>query len=279
MFKKSVIYLLIVFCCMMQVACANTKEQKIYMVDRTVLANKYVMCGEEHVKFCVDFIYKGEIPNMKINGLSGTGIENLEYEGEVVSEEFATKKYKDYSLFSYIITLNVADKRVNDCINIDGVYLCINGEDEEIKFDEPLKYTFIDESVNNVEYLQAEKTPDVFCGMDTVLSYSYVATKNLTIQSIGTLGVISFKDLKVFVNGNYKGDASSFPVEIMKGDKIEFEVVPEFSGKEYNWTNVYTNVLVGYTMDNKKCMSISDISLLPIDSEEDIKEVIEHMIK
>ena len=67
--------------------------------------------------------------------------------------------------------MDIGKKKKDDIINVDGVMLCINGKDEEIKFKEPLSYTFIDDEDNNTKDLQSDKNPTAFCGTDTVLSY------------------------------------------------------------------------------------------------------------
>ena len=38
-------------------------------------------------------------------------------------------------------------------------------------------------------------------------------------------------------------------------------------------------MIVNYSVDNKEYVNISDLSLLPIESEDDIKEVIDFMLK
>lgn len=250
------------------------------MVSNTIMANKIVFCGDNDIKICLDFIYDDEIPEIEINGLIGEGLEDAQYEGEIIIEDFAEDfVYKDNSLCSYIVTINVGDKNDNDIVNIEGILLNVNGEDKEIKFEETLKYTFVNEEDNNVEDLQPDTIPAAFCGVDTILSYSYVATNDMTINSLGTNGLINIDDVKIYVNDSYMGDLSNLPIKISKGDIIEFDIVPQLVESEYSWTNVYTNMIVNYSVDNKEYVNISDLSMIPIDSEEDIKEVINFMVK
>ena len=175
--------------------------------------------------------------------------------------------------------MDIGKKKKDDIINVDGVMLCINGKDEEIKFKEPLSYTFIDDEDNNTKDLQSDKNPTAFCVTDTVLSYGYKATTDITIKSLSTNGMINIDKTKVYVNDNQIGNLSDLPIRIHKGDKIEFEVTPQIEGDESNWTNIYTNMIVNYNIDKEEYMNISELSMLPIDDEKGVKEVIDFMVK
>ncbi|MFR7643030.1 MAG: hypothetical protein ACLUV0_01880 [Eubacterium sp.] len=56
-------------------------------------------------------------------------------------------------------------------------------------------------------------------------------------------------------------------------------MTPQIEGDESNWTNVYTNMIVNYNIDKEEYMNISELSMLPIDDEKDVKEVIDFMVK
>ena len=83
----------------------------------------------------------------------------------------------------------------------------------------------------------------------------------------------------MYVNDNQIGNLSDLPIRIHKGDKIEFEVTPQIEGDESNWTNIYTNMIVNYNIDKEEYMNISELSMLPIDDEKGVKEVIDFMVK
>lgn len=265
--------------CILLTACSKTTNVK--MVSNTTMADKIIFTEDNNeIKICVDFIYDNDTPNIEINGLIGTGLEDAQYEGKVIIEDFEKDfSYKDNSLCSYIVTINAGNKKENDIINIEGILLNIDGEDKEIEFENALKYTFIDEKNNNAEDLQSDSIPSDFCGIDTDLSYAYKAGNDITINSINTNGLLNIDNLEIYVNDNYIGDLSKLPIELSKGDRIAFNIVPQLVENQYNWTNVYTNMIVNYSVDNKEYVNISDLSLLPIESEDDIKEVIDFMLK
>ena len=270
--------LLAVLSCFLLTSCS--KESSVSVVYNTTMANQMVFCSSNEIRICIDFIYSGETPAIKVNGLSGDGLDEVNYDGKISVEDFAkTFAYRDYSLCSYIVTVDIGKKKKDDIINVDGVMLCINGKDEEIKFKEPLSYTFIDDEDNNTKDLQSDKNPTAFCGTDTVLSYGYKATTDITIKSLSINGMINIDKTKVYVNDNQIGNLSDLPIRIHKGDKIEFEVTPQIEGDESNWTNVYTNMIVNYNIDKEEYMNISELSMLPIDDEKDVKEVIDFMVK
>ncbi|WP_370749275.1 hypothetical protein [Eubacterium sp.] len=60
---------------------------------------------------------------------------------------------------------------------------------------------------------------------------------------------------------------------------MRIEVTPQIEGDESNRTNVYTNMIVNYNIDKEEHMNISELSMLPIDDEKGVKEVIDFMVK
>lgn len=60
---------------------------------------------------------------------------------------------------------------------------------------------------------------------------------------------------------------------------MRIEVTPQIEGDESNWTNIHTNMIVNYNIDKEEYMNISELSMLPIDDEKGVKEVIDFMVK
>lgn len=71
-----------------------------------------VFCSSNEIRICIDFIYSGETPAIKVNGLSGDGLDEVNYDGKISVEDFAkTFAYRDYSLCSYIVTVDIGKKK------------------------------------------------------------------------------------------------------------------------------------------------------------------------
>ena len=81
------------------------------------------------------------------------------------------------------------------------------------------------------------------------------------------------------MTGNNPSKACRLNLGALGGFFMRIEVTPQIEGDESNWTNIYTNMIVNYNIDKEEHMNISELSMLPIDDEKGVKEVIDFMVK
>ena len=180
-------------------------------------------------------------------------------------------------LCTFLVTADIGELKSPREINIEGVRLIINNKDKDIYFDKPLLFSYQGEKKES-EDLEAYGTPVAFVGIDTVLSYTYVAAKDIEIDKIDTTGILDINNTNIYINDTLIGDSKKLPIHLNTGDKIEFEIYPKLVGEEKNWTSIYTNFIVDYKVGDRVEEYVSDLMMLPIDSKEDIIETIDNVI-
>lgn len=261
------------------IGCAK-RENEVLIVKNSVRADQIVKCtSTNQIKVCLQVMYKGDLPEIKVVQLYGEGVDDVKSFGSVISEDFEEDfSYKDYSLCSYMLTLDLEDRNKGETVEIEGVSLSINDNIVDTTFEKTLEYKFIGEEESNKEDLKGDCVPNIAGGIDTVLNYTYTANANLSIESLDTNELIDINHTKIYINDEYAGNISSLPINISKGDKVEFEIIPALVDGEFNWTNIYTNMIINYSKNSRKYSNISELLVISVTNQEDVKKIIDYMI-
>lgn len=259
----------------------GTEKNSVILIEDSVLMDSKNITGHNFV-ICFNYLYKGDLPEIKILNIEGKGLDNISFECKDLTDEFRLdSEYKGYKMGAEGITILYDTDNIGENIIVENVTFLIDGVERNLKFQYPLTFTPISEDTNSglltpVQVLNG-------CGIGTEAIFAYKAMADVTINNI-TLGKYLYMDnLKISIDRESNGEDEEigsiecFPVELPEGSTIVIR--GKISSDYYTgYQNIYTTSVVSYSSSDSEYQQHVSLFCEGVSDEEIIESAIESIL-
>ena len=267
--KKIYILLMVLLMSSLLVSCKEEKvESKEVELEDFYTNAEYIYVDYTHelLTFELMLLTKDVVEDIQVIAVEGEGITIADFDISVADNNIDLIKNFTYKkLHPSVWYFNIEPKENVDNVSISKMILLVNGNEQEVEFENELKLAKGDGtkfSGNMQPGVIPMEFPSSMINGDLTPTYSFTALEDISIEKIYTNGDVEPMVKAMMINGEEIEDIE-FPITLKKDDVIEMNI--GFSSEnltKYNY--VLTDIYVDYMATNSTDSFKSIIMTSPV---------------